>query len=200
MIYSIFTTHRYLISLVPWIYLAGVSWCATIDTKLPVKFGNILSLILIILTFISFPELHSYGFRQFDKPEVKDEWAIWAAQHIEGKVAIVEGGDILKMSESYSFTNNGSRYAIDFKNLKKKITTYRPGIYQNLENAMVKFRENNTQYIITDRYHIKSRPYLREITNKRWQPIFKKLNHFGFPQRGGVLIGVDIYKINWQNY
>lgn len=199
MIYDVFGTRRHLVYLIPWIYLAAASWCVTIDMNLPVKFSNILALVLTIMTIISYPEFPTHGFKHLKKPEVKDEWAIWAAQHVKGKVAIVEGGDVLEMSENYGF-KNGNRYAIDFKNLEKKISTYRPGIHNNLKNAMAEFKDNNTKYIITDRYHIKRRPYLKEIADKQWEPIFKKINHFGFPKRGGVLIDVNIYEIDWQKW
>ncbi len=199
MVYDVFGTRRHLIYLIPWIYLSAASWCVTVDMNLPVKFSSILASVLLILTIISYPEFPTHGFRHLKKPEVKDEWAIWAAQHVKGEVAIVEGGDVLEMSENYGF-KNGIRYAVDFKKLEKKISTYRPGVHKNLKNAMAEFKNNNTKYIITDRHHIERRPYLKEIADKQWEPIFKKINHFGFPKRGGVLIDVNIYEIDWQKW
>ena len=128
-------------------------------------------------------------------PEVKDQWAIWAAQNVEGTVVIVEGGDILKMSQNYT-TENGRRATLKYKNTDKNITTYRPGIYKSLKNALPEFEQRDAKYVILDGHHKKKRRYLTEIEQEKWQPLFVKLKHFQYPAPGGFLFGVDIYKID----
>ena len=128
-------------------------------------------------------------------PVVQDHWAVWAAQNIDGKVIIVEGADILRMSQYYE--QDGVRVPKRFSEVARSIQTIRPGIYEDLATAVEDFRRLGVEYVITDKNHIKRRPYLREISDEKWANVFHHLGYFEIGDPGAVLYGVNIYRFNY---
>jgi hypothetical protein len=63
---------------------------------------------------------------------------------------------------------------------------------------MREFEQLGIKYVITDGYHIRRRPYLKEIQNKEWASRFHHLKYFKSMIRGSVLHDVNIYKVCYE--
>ncbi|MCP3931662.1 MAG: hypothetical protein GY705_21480 [Bacteroidetes bacterium] len=130
-------------------------------------------------------------------PEVKDTWALWAGDNLEGKVALVSGGDILRMAQHYKKPAE-NLVPNDFCMVQEKINRIRPGNYKSLGQALTYFREDEVRYVITDHVTLnimRKRLYLKEIQSKKWGNTFIPVKSFPAGKPGSALIGVNIYKI-----
>ena len=120
-------------------------------------------------------------------------WAVWAANNIEGTVAIVEGGDYVKMSQHYEPT--GWRVAKRFADVESRIDLWRPGIYQNLDEALIEFRQKGVRFLITDNESMKRRPYLFSVSHPRWRRHFVHLGYYHVGSKGSKIPRVNIYRV-----
>lgn len=200
-VFDVFHAKRHLIYLTPFVFLIGTGFLANAGYK-HFHFSNIILTIVIIYTISSAPKLQWYGTEWIKVPEVKDHWAIYSSTFIEGNVFIVEGGDILQLGQHYSI-KSGKQYLQDgkkshkhFVKVNRNIIPIRPGIYNSLDEAISEFRERNIKYIITDKIHIRRRPYLKEIATDKWKETFEHLQHFEIGDKGCILADVNIYKVN----
>ncbi len=192
MIYEIFGTVRHLYYLLPLLLLcAGAAFFVLERYRVPVQ--SIAATAIILLVASDLPLVVWMGPEQKQIPQVKDHWAVWASNNFEGTVAIVEGGDFLKMSQHYEPI--GWRVARSFRDVAPHIRAWRPGVYDTLGEAMIHFRKINVRYLITDREGLKRRPYLRDVTDPRWQDQFKHLAYFPVGDKGARLRHVNIYEI-----
>jgi hypothetical protein len=192
MIYEIFGTVRHLYYLLPLLLLcAGAAFFVLERYRVPVQ--SIAATAIILLIVSDLPLVVWMGPEQRQIPQVKDHWAVWASNNIEGTVAIVEGGDFLKMSQHYEPI--GWRVARSFRGVVPHIRVWRPGVYDTLDEAMIHFKKINVRYLITDREGLKRRPYLRDVTDPRWQDQFKHLGYFPIGDKGARLSHVNIYEI-----
>ena len=193
-VFDIFGTPRHLVYLVPFILIAGVWTIAYMGSK-NWRFANIGLIGLIVITASMLPSIRTIGYEHLGLPVVRDTWAVWGAHNLHGKIAIVEGHDILRMSQHYEA--EGWRVPKNFVDVQRNLTTWRPGIYRRLSDALKDFQKQNIRYVITDQNHIKRRPYLRQITRKKWNHVFHHLGSFPREDRGAVLDGVNIYRIDY---
>ena len=53
------------------------------------------------MPFHTSEEIKLFDENHIKVPQVKDTWALWVADNLEGNVALVEVGDILKMAQHY---------------------------------------------------------------------------------------------------
>lgn len=200
-VFDVFHSKRHLIYLIPFVFLIGTGFLANAGFK-HFRFSNIILTGVLVFVISSVPKLQWYGTKWIKTPEVQDYWAIYSSTFMEGNVFIVEGGDILQLGQHYSI-KSGQQYLQDgkkshkqFVKVDRNITPIRPGIYNNLEEAIPEFIERNIKYVITDRIHIRRRPYLKEIATKKWQGTFEHLQHFNSGGNGSLLVDIDIYKVN----
>ena len=193
-IYAIFGTIRHLFYFLPLLLLCAGAGFFIFD-RYKINLETIAGTAVILAVAAGFPTVVWMGPAIRQLPQVKDHWAVWAANNIEGRVAIVEGGDLLKLSQHYERT--GWRVARKFEQVAPNISTWRPGIYQNLDEALIHFRTKGIQYLITDRVHIKRRPYLRDVSAPEWQDTFRHLNYFRLGDKGSQLHEVNIYRIDY---
>lgn len=193
-VFDIFASVRHLIYVVPFMLLAA-AWAASAIDRGSLRLANVLFALLILITLSTITPIKTFGFSHLGLPEVKDHWALWAARNIEGKVVIIEGADILRMSQHYEL--DGLRVPRRFSEVKRTVNTIRPGIYDNLTAAVEEFRRLGVKYVITDKNHIKRRPYLREIEQDKWSHVFQHIGYFKMGDPGTVLFGVNIYRLNY---
>ncbi len=202
-VYHIFPTVRHIAPLIPLIYLLGaVALCRSTSLK-RLGIGCIAVLAVVVaVTYIRVPSIYFAPRSAVQIPSVKDSWAIWAAMSLDGKVAIIEGGDIMDMSQHYAYIDPAvlttSPYVqlnkIPYDQADKRIQYIRPGRYDNLEDALEQFRLASIRYLILDKHHIKRRPYLREVTSEQYKDRFEHLEYF---HGGDTLRDVHIYRIKY---
>lgn len=195
-VFDIFASVRHLIYLVPFLLVAAVWFVSSLEAK-DWRYANIIFSILILITTSTFIPIKTYGYKHLGLPVVQDHWAVWAARNIDGKVVIIEGADILRMSQHYK--REGIRVPRRFSEVARSIRTIRPGIYDDLSTAVEEFRQLGIEYVITDKNHIKRRPYLREISDEKWSDVFQHLGYYEIGDPGAVLYGVNIYRLNFTN-
>jgi hypothetical protein len=193
-IYAVFGSIRHLTYFIPLLLLCAGA-CFFIFDRYKINLENIAGTAVLLGVVAAFPSVVWMGPAIRQLPEVKDHWAVWAANNIEGRVAIVEGGDLLQLSQHYERT--GWRVARKFDQVVPHITVWRPGIYQNLDQALIHFRQQGIQYLITDRGHIKRRPYLRDVSTPEWRDTFTHLKYFHLGDKGSQLYEVNIYRIEY---
>ena len=75
-----------------------------------------------------------------------------------------------------------------------RIEYVRPGKYSNLEEALDAFRRESIRYLVLDGYHIKRRPFLRDVSAERYRDRFELLKQF---EGGDTLRDVSIYEIKY---
>ena len=197
LVFHVFRSERHLIYLMPIVLIASVGFLSSMDRNSKVKFSNVILLVILIFNLSWLPRaLTPIPKGHFTLPEVKDDWAIWGAKHLEGKVAIIEGGNVLKIGQHYSEFTPERKVILPFDQVDRNITYVRPGNYYRLEDALAEFKQLGIQYVITDSYHIKRRSYLRELENEEWACRFQHLKYFKSWQKGSVLHDVNIYKVN----
>lgn len=198
LVFHIFRHERHLIYLVPIILIVSVGFLSSMDRNSRVKFSNIVLFFILLFNLSWMPRaLLPIPAGHLAIPEVHDDWAIWGAQHLEGKVAIVEGGDVLKIGQHYSEFTPERKIILPFDQVERKIDTIRPGNYARLQDALIEFKQLGIQYVITDGYHIKRRPYLRELENEEWARQFRHLKYFQSYMKGSVLHEVNIYEVRF---
>ena len=191
-IFHVYGSIRHLLYLAPLLLiLAGAFFFVLERTRFRVN--NIAGTCMILIVIATTHDVGWWRFQQLEIPQVKDHWAVWAAENLSGNVAIVEGGDLLKMSEHYA--SRGWRIARDFQWVEPRISTMRPGVHRDLTDALEIFKQRGIRYVITDDNHVRRRPYLREASNAEWVGVFKHLKYFRLGDKGAVLKNVNIYEL-----
>jgi hypothetical protein len=199
LVFHIFRSERHLIYLMPIILIVSVGFLSSMDRNSQVKFSNIVLFFILLFNLSWMPRaLQPIPAGHLTIPEVRDNWAIWGAQHLEGKVAIVEGGDVLEIGQHYSEFNPERKIILPFDQVDRKISTIRPGNYARLKDALIEFEQLGIQYVITDGNHIKRRPYLKELQNEEWASQFRHLKYFRSRIKGSVLHDVNIYQVCYE--
>lgn len=191
-VFHIYGSIRHLIYLVPLLLITAGAFFFVLDrARFDIK--NIAGTFMIAFVLATVPGIYGLHPDRIEIPQVKDHWAVWAADNLSGNVAIVEGGDILEMSQHYE--RRGWRIAKAFQSVEPRINTIRPGVYRDLSRALEEFRRRNIRYLITDGNHIRRRPYLRNVSNEEWKDVLRHLNTFRHGYEGAVLKNVNIYEL-----
>jgi hypothetical protein len=191
-IFHVYGSIRHLLYLVPFLLITAGAFFFVLDRS---RFGikNIVGTCMIAFVITTAPGIDWLKPEQVAVAQIKDHWAVWAAENLRGNVAIVEGGDLLEMSQHYE--SKGWRIAKEFQSVEPRINTIRPGVYRDLSRALEEFKQRNIRYLITDDNHIRRRPYLKDVSNEEWNDIFRHLKHFRLGDKGAVLKGVNIYEV-----
>jgi len=191
-VYAVFGTVRHLFYLLPVLLLCGGGTFYLFERyRVPVQ--SIAVTVLVLVMAVDPPAWAWMGPDQRQIPQVQDHWAVWAANNIEGTVAIVEGGDYVKMSQHYEPT--GWRVAKRFADVEPHIDLWRPGIYQNLDEALIEFRQKGVRFLITDNESMKRRPYLFSVSHPRWRRHFVHLGYYHVGSKGSKIPRVNIYRV-----
>ena len=195
-VFHIFGNYRHLIYLIPFFLIFASGALCGLEFIKHVKVVNIVITFVLAVTIINIPNIEFFKESHIGIPVVKDTWAVWAARNVTGNVAIVEGGDLLVMSQYYK-PDSDKRIQRKFGEVKQMIKPMRPGLYESMDHAIKDFKRMGINYVITDKGNIGRRPYLKEIKKDKWKHIFQHMNYFKHGDKGTVLFGVNIYKINY---
>ncbi len=196
LVFDVFGHVRHLIFLIPFIAICGMFFLSSMRVG-SWQFSNIVIFLLLIYTVATYNGEEFKKSNHFVIPEVKDTWALWAADNLEGNVALLAGGDLLRMSQHYA------KPAIDlvplhFAEARQRINRIKIKSFDSLSEALVDFQKQDAQYLIIDFFSLYRRPFLREIKNEEWQNNFELLKHFEHGKHGALLSRVDVYRIRYE--
>ena len=119
--------------------------------------------------------------KRVQQPNPPPTWAVWGGSNVYGKVAMNEHLNILEMSGGTRSRNIAKRKTLgDTEWLK----TFRPGIYDSIDEALLQWRKNSVRFVVSDTAHSKIRPYFRDIESRVGQD-FQLIKEFQYPVAGG---------------
>lgn len=95
-------------------------------------------------------------------------WGTWAADHIRGRLAIVEGGDLVMMH--LPDTAVAGVGLTDFYAPRTGLRVTRPGWFDSLEEAMAWMRGQGITHLAVDDDGVRRRPYLQRVRDPRTGP------------------------------
>ena len=194
-IFQVYGIPRHLYVLLPFTFIISSKFL--IDLLGATNRNNILVLLFILLLLVGIPlklNLSIANGTNITTPKVQDKWATWVASKLRGNLAIIEGGDLIEMILTDS--KIGSKNLLKLSAEQLGIATFRPGVYNNLEEAMQDFKKMPVNYLMLDTENIKRRPYLYEVYNSNWSEHFILIKSFkSVPNDKWVIGDMDIFKI-----
>lgn len=190
-VYSVFGTPRHLLALVPFITIFSAIGIYEIFKKN--ELNNILLSSFLVL-FIIFSLISPVGLRFFTGTEMPS-WGPWAANSIQGKIGIVEGGDLIMMN--LPDTSVAGVGLLDLYAKKSNLSVTRPGYFENLESAMVYFKQIGMTHLALDESNIERRPYLKEVYLSKYNSWFSEIYS---DKDSNEEWKMTIFKINWDKY
>ena len=195
-VYHIFSAFRYFLPIVPFALIIGTHMLDDLTQR--TKVAGVLSAVFVAVlvgqaAVVTAENLVSKP-RQFTglrAPQVRDQWAVWAAEHLEGKIAIVEGGDLIEMAQLPIGHDTATAASIP-----NKITTFRPRKYPDLRTALQDFASEGVGYVFVDHKNSGRRPFLREIYDPAWSEDFRHIRSFrSLPEQDWSIEDMDIFAV-----
>lgn len=196
LVFDVFGHVRHLIFLIPFIIICCGFFLDSMDSS-RWKISNILILLLLVYTVSNYNGEEFNKSNRFTIPEVKDTWALWVADNLEGNVAVLAGGDLLRMSQHYEQPAI-NLVPLPFAEARQKINRIRIKSFDSLAEALVDFKEQNVKYVITDSMNSFRRPFLRDINQEKWQNSFEHMKYFEYGNSGARLSNVNVYRIRYE--
>lgn len=194
-IFQVYGIPRHLYVLLPFTFIISSKFL--IDLLGATNRNNILVLLFILLLLVRIPlelNLRIANGTNITTPKVQDKWATWVANNLRGNIAIVEGSDLIEMI--LTDPKIGSKNLLHLSAEQLGIAAFRPGNYNNLENAMRDFKKMPVNYLMLDTENIKRRPYLYEVYNNNWSEHFMLIKSFkSGPNDKWVIGDMDLFKI-----
>jgi len=194
--WDIFGTPRHLYPTIPFILI--FSTAAINDIFKNNRYRNILlsSFLTVFILFSLITPIRSW-YKSSQSPVYDGlEWGRWAAQNIKGKIAIIEGGDLIMMH--LPDTKVGGVGQLDLYAPKSNLSVVRPGYFENLSSAMEWFKEIGVTHLALDDININRRPYLKEIYSGEGIPLY--LTEIYSNYNTDSKWKMRIYYINWSKY
>jgi hypothetical protein len=131
---------------------------------------------LLVVVFVVQSLVTAVLYRQRESsPAVSDglEWGRWAAAHVRGRLAIVEGGDLVMMH-----VPDTSVAGVGLMDLYAPITglrVTRPGSFESLPEAMAWMRSIGVTHLAVDDANIERRSYLKVVRDPASRPACLRL-------------------------
>lgn len=191
LVYSVFRSQRYMFPLIPILLIFVTASVYEISRKMKFREFFILAYALCVVTFSAYPLIVTY---RNVKAETMPCWAKWAAENLSGKIAIIEGGDLIMMQ--FQDVRVGGISQTELFSSHHNISVTRPGYYQSLSDALIDFKNQNISYVALDSYNISRRPYLKEIYINSEINYFEKI----YSSSGCSNWNMEIFKIKYYNY
>lgn len=194
-VYHIFGTPRHLYATIPFILIFSATAINEIFKNS--KYRNIL-LSLFLIVFILFSLITPAGLWYLSPQRAVHDglkWGKWAAQNIEGKIAIIEGGDLIMMH--LPNTVSGPEQ-LGLYTSKSNLSIVRPGYFEDLSFAMEWFKKIGITHLALDDRNIDRRPYLREIYSEKQIPSYLTEVYSNYNTNSKWKM--RIYSINWSEY
>lgn len=196
-VFDVFGHVRHLIFLLPFIFISGAAFAASLSWS-RLKPANIVLGLLLAYTVAVHEEIEPLPENHVQVPVVKDAWALWAADHLEGNVVLISGEDILRLAQHYR-KPAAERVPQRFALVEEKIVRIRPGEHRSLAEAVESFREQGVRYVIIDDLNLsvlRRKTYLRDIREEKWRETFVPVRSFAGGEHSSALIGIEIYRFN----
>jgi len=190
-VYDIFGTTRHFLVLVPFIIIFSAMGIYEIFKKH--ELNNILLSSFLVL-FIIFSLISPVGLRLLGGTEMPS-WGSWAANNIHGKIGIVEGGDLIMMN--LPDTHVAGVGQMDLYAKESNLSVTRPGYFENLESAMVYFKQIGMTHLALDDSNIERRPYLKEVYLPKYNDCFTEIYS---DKDSNEEWKMTIFKIKWDKY
>jgi len=200
-VYDVFRSTRHLVSSIPIIYLVGAFGLRRSAGLQKLGVSGLITLIVLSATVYGrMPGISFTPQSTVSIPMVKDSWAVWAAMSLEGRVGIIEGGDLIDMSQHYmpidpDIIQTGVHLNLvkrPYNTVNSRIEYVRPGKLSSFDEALAEFRRNSIRYLVLDNVHIRRLPQLRKAFSPKYSHDLKLLKHF---EGGETLRDVYIYEI-----
>ena len=157
------------------------------------ELNNILLSSFLVL-FIIFSLISPVGLRLLGGTEMPS-WGSWAANNIHGKIGIVEGGDLIMMN--LPDTHVAGVGQMDLYAKESNLSVTRPGYFENLESAMVYFKQIGMTHLALDDSNIERRPYLKEVYLPKYNDCFTEIYS---DKDSNEEWKMTIFKIKWDKY
>jgi hypothetical protein len=109
------------------------------------------------------------------------KWGRWIAENVHGKLAIIEGADLIAM------------HLHDNKSIR--LSALRPGYFENLDTALEWFKKEGVTHLAIDDLNIHRRSYLKEINdNSDTSELFEEVySNYGSDSKWKI----RVYVIHW---
>lgn len=195
-VWDIYGTPRHLYPTIPFVLI--FSTVAVNEVFKNNRYRNVL-LSLFLIVFILFSLIIPVGY-WYKSPQssVHDglEWGRWAAQNIKGKIAIIEGGDLIMMHLPDTMVSGVGQ--LDLYAPTSNLSVVRPGYFENLSSAMEWFKEIGVTHLALDDNNINRRSYLREIYSGKEIPsyLIEVYSNYDTDSKWKM----RIYYINWSEW
>jgi len=164
--------------------LIGAKWLGAVIDRLPHAALRGLAVVAVIAGLWVNAHFHpQVTLRNMHWPYATDEWARWAAANLEGKVAIVEGGDLIDILQPWDKLGRFNLMSDEEK--AHVIQPFRPGIYPDWPTALAEFRRDNVRYLLVDPFHCRSRPYMLGLLEPGEHPGVTRIASFDMPPDAG---------------
>jgi hypothetical protein len=185
-----FALERYLYPTIPILLIYAAIGTDTILMKNRYPYALVFLFIILFITFSIATPLTTLK----QQPTIIPNWAKWAASNIHGKIGLYNGGDLIVMNlPDVSVAGGGehSMYAPE-----SNLTYERFGSFENLDSAILYFKNKGFTHLAIDDAALEYRPYLNEIKFKKYENLFIPI----YSSYGKEKWAIDIYFINWEKY
>ncbi len=195
-VWDLFDNPRHLYPLVP-IVLIFTS-IAIYDMFDRHKYCNLLKFLFLAI-FISFSLISPIQEKVNPKDGyIKDglPWAEWIAKNVKGKIAIIEGGDLVMMHLPDTVVGGVGQY--DLYAPESGLSTVRPGCFDDLFSAMKWFEKIGVTHIVVDDLFSFKRPYLKKLFLEKQPPSF--LTEIYSNVHSDLKWKVRVFRIDWATF
>lgn len=187
-VFHIFGDRRYLTLVLPLVFLlacAGlVRWTAAWPRRRLVRlaFAAVLLLQLPLafaegtLALNTDPRAEAWTDRL--TPTLQDGWVQWTVRHLPHPVAIVEGGDLLRLAWSEAEDAGELPAGLDGEG---PFRTRRPGAYPDLDAALDDLWRLGVRHLLVEPSGRARRPYLADLDDPAFAGRVERLRHFEQP-------------------
>lgn len=196
-VYDIYGDPRYLYSTIPVIIIFSVAGFSNLVKESKGKYILIgLFIFAFVLLSMASWAKDNYGSSNIYVSKGDEVWAKWAAENLHGKIAMMDGGDLIMMQ--LNDTQVGGNKEVLYYSPLKNITVLRPPIFGNATQAILWMYSQNITYIETDNLNNNARPYLNDIDNNLSNFPYLKELYSNYDSR--ATWKVRFYEINWKKY
>lgn len=197
-VFSIYGASRHLIPTIPLVFVVGMFGCTQLLNNHRHKLALLAIFALTLVLWSVYPVVSVHVSPPEYKTRVMDgfEWGQWAAQNLTGKLAVIEGADLIEMN-LLDPTNSGIQQE-GSNATQPKLEAIRPGDFNDLSTAMIWFKEIGVTHLLLDDLNIQRRPYLKEIAaSGQTQPYLREVySNYDTGSRWKV----RILEIDWSLY
>jgi hypothetical protein len=194
-VYDVMDSGRHLWPMVP---LALVLSCAGASRAMDLLPRPRLSHALAVLAFAAGSlVVPGVALAEASRSPVHDgvRWGRWIAEHVRGRLAIVEGASLVMMH--IGDTLAGGSGLMDLRAPLTGLSVVRPGYFASLEPALTWLRAQGVTHVAIDNANVARRPYLRALAAQPHAPYLRRLFS---NQQTADRWKIEVFEIDWAEY